>query len=794
MQDTHSVPNLIQGVSQQSAQQRRDSQCEAQFDCLNSPVVGCAARPHAELVAILSGHSTLVGAKFGEIFRDGENYVIGTNATNPFAYDLADGTVCTITMTEPAGYIAGTGTANDRIRLQTVQDTTFIVNRQTAVAMAGTLSASRDPEALAFVRSGAFDTHFALSLSGPGTASGSYVTSATVVDSANPRSIVTDWKADIDAAPGGYTADLYNAVLHIYRADNADFTAFVADGNGHDFAYIIKNFTTSFEKLPAHAPNGYLVEVRGESRTEQDNYWLEFETLPNPGAWHEVIAPATKTSLSATTMPHILTNTGYRAFTYNRASWSTRICGDEDTAPDPGFVGTKIRDAFYHQGRLALLYPDGCTWSKTRFPYTYFPDTVQTKLATAPIDTDLVPGKSSQGSSQMDFAVQVSDDLYVWSQRCQFRIHSGQEVFKQETIEAPPASAYEYTDGSDPLAVGNSLFFATDVGPFSSMRALQFNQGKVQGDTQITAHVPRYIASGARWMAASDALGLLFVGSDDDDKAIYVYTYLIENGEYVVSSWNKWRFPGGQILWGSVNANKLRLLQQRVGQVAYLTVDLTPYVVDTDVGAGYLTRLDFRVNETKVTGLAYNAVANTSSFTLPYTPTVSAGQSLTEEVQVVTRKDKVGGFTRGRRFVVTSVVGAVVTVTGNLTGYEFYVGQRITTERTESRFYLRGENGVIPVDRLTVNYFRLYGDRTGYTRVEVITANKETRKYPYEGRTLGTSTAVTETPVLGEFDIKASVGEQAKECTIRVVNDTFLPSHWQTAAWDYTAVGGKGSK
>ena len=40
MLNQQTVPNVIQGVSQQAAQARRPTQCKEQFDCLNHAVEG----------------------------------------------------------------------------------------------------------------------------------------------------------------------------------------------------------------------------------------------------------------------------------------------------------------------------------------------------------------------------------------------------------------------------------------------------------------------------------------------------------------------------------------------------------------------------------------------------------------------------------------------------------------------------------------------------------------------------------------------------------------------------------
>jgi hypothetical protein len=189
-------------------------------------------------------------------------------------------------------------------------------------------------------------------------------------------------------------------------------------------------------------------------------------------------------------MPHKLVNTTLDTFTYSDQDYSTRISGDGiNTAKDPGFVGKFPRDIFYYQNRLAILYTGGAVWSKSRFPFTYFPDTAQAALAEAPVDVTLVPGQTTRGASEMDFAVQIDENLFLWSPKAQFRVTSGTDNFKQDSVAANPSTAFLYSRVCDPLAVGSFLYFPADVGPNSSLRSVQFYQGKPNGDITVTNHV-----------------------------------------------------------------------------------------------------------------------------------------------------------------------------------------------------------------------------------------------------------------------------------------------------------------
>lgn len=810
---TQLVANLVQGVSQQAEQQRRDTQCESQFDCFNSPSEGAQARPCAEVVKVWLSRD-LTGAFFSEIVRDTENYLSGVYNQAMFAINLDTGVDATITQSNADGYLTlPVGVQpRDAFRTVVIEDTTFVLNRYIKPLMDSTiLSPVRYPEALIFIRAGGAGIGYKITVTGTNgntnNAGTAYETESSaaaadhsvdgttnriaqrIVDGGNLGWNGNDW-GYANPAPAlngqnGYTAVRNGSVIKLDRADHGDFDVVTEDGNGDDFMRAFKGKAQSFGVLPAKGFNGMVLEVNGDDRSKADSYFLQYQGTGTTGAWNEVVAPNTQTTLKKAVMPHAMVNTALDTFTYSSKDWSTRIAGDGiKTAKDPGFIGKLPRDIFYHENRLGILYTGGAVWSKARFPFTYFPDTAQAALAEAPVDVTLVPGQTTKGASEMDFAVQIDENLYLWSPKAQFKISKGNDNFKQDSVAANPSTAYTYSRICDPLAIGQFLYFPADVGPHSAIRSVQFYQGRPNGDITVTNHVADYLADRIRYQTGSDTLGVMFLVSDNDPTVLYVYNFLFEKDEYIQSAWNKWRIPGGNILWASLNDNELRVLQQRTEGVALLRFNLTPKAVDPITGAQYVTRLDLRVDETQVTSASYNSGANTYSFTLPYTP--AAGSP---DFRVITRESKTGGYSRGREFPVVSIAGAVVTVEGDLTGYKFYAGHRIRAERTESRFFIRNQQGITPTDRLTVQDFTVQFAQSGYTRVEVATPNKATKSYSWEGRTKGLPASAAGTPTIGTDSLTATVKELAENVTITLVNDSFLPSKWQSASYQYTAVG-----
>ncbi len=794
------VPNLIQGVTQQAPQQARAEQCKVQLDCINSPADGAMPRPHANLAAVLPGQNW-DGCYFYEIDRGDEHYLAGLKNNFLRVIDLNDGTLCTVNTVGAAGsYLATSLDPALSFSAQAVDDYSFIANRTKLPAYTSAVAPSRPPEALIFVKAGAYSTNFQIDITLAGTTYTARYTSDNNSNADKEKLIATDFIAKSlsslmqGVVPTPILSESYyttftgaegflfqrsGSSVRVWRNDGQDFTIASSDGQGDDYLKVFKDTARSLSDLPKRGFNGFVLKIRGADRTTDDDYYVEFQGPSSTGFWEERAGPGVSTTLDPATMPHVLVNTAPQTFDFKQQAWSTRIAGDTETAKDPSFVGKGIQDVFFHQGRLGILTNSSAVWSKTNFPFTFFPDTVQTLLDTAPVDIKIPASGTSKGPSLLEKAVSVDEGLYLWAQRTQSRITSGADPFKSTTVQNFPSTSYEFSSELDPVSIGRILYFVTESGPYATLRAIPFAGGKSEGDIDVTAHVSQYIPAGCRVLATSDTLRMIFVQTKGDPDALYLYNYLISGQEYIQSAWNKWRIPGGNILWAGIKGSTLNVLQQRGSSLALLKFNLTSQAVDADPGATYATRLDLRVTEAGVTGLAFSGGQTT--FTLPYVPTGP-------ELKVVTRQDQVGGYTRGREFEVVSVVGQVVTVKGDLTPYLFYVGQVIDSRRTFNTFYLKDSQGTpILANRLTVKSISIALAKAGYTRVEAVKGNGQKFSAQFNGRTLSSSTGTTGSPRISDTILKVGVGAINTDVEVTLINDTWLPAQWQSAQWEFEA-------
>ena len=141
------IPNMINGVSQQPPALRLASQAESVINCLSSPVEGLTKRPPFNHIKKIINGSAGSGHPFVEVVdRDGTiQYLIMIRDGAIDVFDL-DGNAQTVATPNGTDYldIANTSEPADKFRIASVADYTFICNREKVVTMdhAGTYTQS----------------------------------------------------------------------------------------------------------------------------------------------------------------------------------------------------------------------------------------------------------------------------------------------------------------------------------------------------------------------------------------------------------------------------------------------------------------------------------------------------------------------------------------------------------------------------------------------------------------------------------------------------------------------------
>ena len=171
-----SIPNLINGVSQQPPALRLASQAETVINCLPSPVEGLKKRPPLHHVSKLFSGTAGSERPFVQLVerQEGVSYIVIIQNGEIKVVDLPTGTLVTPTATTADLDYLDIETADvpsEQFRVASVADYTFIVNRKKKVRMSDALSpvwgtTTSEVSAMVFIKAANYDTEYSVTLGG----------------------------------------------------------------------------------------------------------------------------------------------------------------------------------------------------------------------------------------------------------------------------------------------------------------------------------------------------------------------------------------------------------------------------------------------------------------------------------------------------------------------------------------------------------------------------------------------------------------------------------------------------
>lgn len=780
------VPSLIQGVSQQAIHSRAKSSAEAQVNCLNSVLDGVVSRFGSSVLGVTS-------TKFSKPFdheikrSEAEHYVVFIENGDLEIYNLADGTKATVTG-DISSYLANGKDGYLAYDAVTVEDNTFIVNRDKLVAMSASVSPTRANNAMAHFRSGNYKTTYAMTVTVGGTPHTiSYETPDNSVE-VNAKYIATNQLAksfedeinnvlipNLDAAGHtGFSVTRDGSVLTIHGAANS-FSISTEDGIGGKAFISFSDHVRKFSDLPKGGLDGYEVRVSGDSKSADDDYYLKYEGDSNSGAWRERLAPGTITSLDAATMPHRLINTGLNTFTVSPAPWGERLAGDGTlNAVDPGFVGRKVLDINYISGRLALSTEATTSLSKAKNSFVFFPDTVQTILASAPIDFEISNGKVTITSR----TIVVSEKLQLWADRVQVILDSGNDRMQEDTIDPKPITSFKFDGMVAPLAVGSdSLIFASGSNKHTLVTQVFLRNSRPFGQIKLNAHCPRYLPGRARLLKADGDYGMLALLTNSETDKVYTYQWHNQGDERVQSAWNEWEFKTPiSVPWVTIDEGVMYLMCQWETNCTLERIELD--TVGPEPEATFPLRLDHRVVSDPSD---YSAVTGKHTFILPFEINSANFHNFrcyqTNNIDDASR--------RGRELeIVIQPDGVTVDVSSWDVAVEFSLGVIPMSSHRPSELVMKTDRGVVYSERLLVAEVFLGYANTSSFSVNTHFLDRVDRQH-YSPRILGdTDYTNLDVPRKTGF-MRIPIAEEANKFFIELINDTPLVSQWESLEYSY---------
>jgi len=638
----------------------------------------------------------------------------------------------------------------------------------------------------------------------------------------NPLStatVATAIKSGLDSGLSGFTIARNGPVLHIKKNDNSIFSIDSTDTQGNTHITTVKNTVQQFSDLPTVAPNGMVVEVKGDEQTNFDNYYVKFVTNNGgtfeEGQWEESVEAGITFKFDYGTMPHVLLRQADGNFrfarvdgdsytlsgvTYTLPKWGERTVGDEISAPSPSFIGSKINNVFFFRNRLGFLADDNVVLSRVSEFFNFFPETVLSVIDSDPIDV----AASHTKVAILKNAINMGEKLILFSDQTQFNLTSSSDSLTPKTANVIVTTEFESTDSAPPVGSGSSIYYLTKKGDFSGVREYISQQGiEVKDASNITIHIPRLIPNDIYKVAVSTNEDVLVLLGATNPNILYVNRWLYgSRSEKILNSWFTYTFDDGRAIKNiDFIGTELFVVTEKIVASGNTEVDLEkiPFASDfKEPNAEFEYHLDRKITEaTTGVSVAYDSATDVSTFTVPYklnaameiigrywasgeTSTYVDTQGNTQPLkpgQVISSTNTANGTT------------ATITANGDYRNSKFIIGEPFTMHYRFSSQRLTEssggqKSGEIISGRLQLKHFYIKFEDTGFFKVEVTPDNNTTSTHKFTGRLLGSSSASIGQINLETGTFKVPIMSRADRVSIDVKNDTFLPTVLSSAEYE----------
>lgn len=533
--------SFLQGVSQQTPQEREDGQLGMQLNMLSDPVTGLRRRGGVKFHALLQGINPRSYMRIVDIAGSMRLVVVDTNVGQLHVFNDFDAPVPTkTTFTNP--YFKAVG--KSAIRTTSARDNFFIVNTEkipTVQMLPDT--GKKDPSKFGYfsIRGSQFSKTFTITIT-YGSFSKTYTVTAhaDIADQASPEWVATQF-------------------LNKLNGDGAFTAIMTATKEGNTVALEVKDKTSSGQlDVQTTVTGGYVMESgasRITSRSELlgtlpsalDGYILAVGNTGNTAYY--VYNNTTKkwAETGAYSKPYVIRNEPMYFYldSNDTVKLSTlqimpRGAGDEDNNPLPKFIGYGITGISAYQSRLVILSGSYVNMSKT----TDFNQFMRTSVTELLDDDPIEISSAALSSAQFEYALPYNKDLVLISSSQQAVIPANATVLTPRTAVIYPSTELDLSLAVEPTVVARTMYYAYQRGveyyqigefiPNTYTDAQYYSQN-------LTDHIPLYAQGVCTTIASSSTNNMVVCCSDS--KEVLVNQFLWRGDERALMSFHKWELP-----------------------------------------------------------------------------------------------------------------------------------------------------------------------------------------------------------------------------------------------------------
>lgn len=673
--------SLIQGVSQQTPQERLDGQLGAQVNMLSDPVNGLRRRTGTKLHGRMNVPK---GSKFELVQLGGEYYIQCVTPNGRLV--IVRFTDMVVLHDTQYPYLVHTNKST--IRSTISRNQAFILNTEKVPNKITSTTPAVNPKGAGWVRilSGAFSKQYTVSITQGSAATLTYsvTTHASTAAEATPEYVATTLESRMNADinfTNRFSVARSGTTLAIKSSTTDD--QLVVEAYGGDLylqssgASVIRNKDTLPPTLPTLL-NEYIQAVG----TSNNLAYYQYNHVSR--AWAECGAYETRYTIQNTPM--------YWYFDYslsvvvvNTLNIQGRNAGDDNNNPEPAFLGFGITGIGAYQSRLILLSGAYVCMSKSTDPTVFMRTTVEEVLDDDPIEISA----TSLSNSQFEYAIPFNKDLVLFSNTQQAVIPANSTVMTPKNAVIYPSTQAEVSMAVKPIVAARSLYYAyqrgVDYYQIGEVIPNQYTDAQYNPQN-LTDHLPLYAIGVCTGMAGSSTNNMVVFTSDTNE--VLVNQFVWQGDTRNIMGFHKWVLP------------------RKVLDAAFLQEYNIFFVEDTDGKTLVLT------TNTQLNQLGSKPVPFLDIYQYVQTNSTTGGNQL----QYIPQGDLVGVIydeINSRHMEVAIEVLPDGTVTSVHQG-TIAVGLRYTSLFTLTPPYLKDDNGkVIAGVKSTVQSFPLTFKGTG---------------------------------------------------------------------------------
>ena len=621
----------------------------------------------------------------------------------------------------------------DNIEVLTLNDTTYVLNKDVTVEMNPTLSAAsgHNPDREAFVvvtvnpASGNFNIelewNYPDNTQQHSTASNTPPTALPATPGGDIDATLTAIKNAIEnenIAPGNVNAptiinpnfqcQVIGSVLHV--SADVDFRIKITHANPTN-VYVIRDKVTNETRLPNFCKDGTVLKVVNTSNVDFDDWYVKFTTddggTTGEGTWKETVASGLKYQINPNTMPHVLVRKSDGSFyfgpgdgavievinneEFKAPKWDDRNIGDDNTNPLPSFVGKKLSSIFFYRNRLGLLAEDAVNLSRAGDFTNFFATSAQTATDDDPIDISA----SGTRPTILHHVLPTSVGLVLYAVNDQFLLSTDSDLLSPKTCKINRLSSYECDQQVKPVSLGTTHAFLSKSSLYTKMFELaQITNERppVMNDPSVV--VPEYIPSTIDQFITSPSLSTVSLGTTGS-KDLYQFKFLNRGGEErVVASWYKWVLPG-ELLCQFFDESSLFVVTLNGTDVHLSRYDLTQ-----SNESGYLKLTTGESTDVCLDEYHINPLRRGNSPTKVYLPFTYRADSTVVVIDVggnrkslPTAADQTGGKVHEFTSVSNDSLGDYVSIDEDLLGKNLIIGTLYDMQVDLPKFYRFDSSG-----------------------------------------------------------------------------------------------------